>query len=109
VQTPQGPVKTGRRFLGALIGDHTKTAIGTRLPAGSYVGFSSMLALSSIAPKVTPSFSFKTDDGGEPYRLEKAIEVMKSVFDRRNRKWDPDDDAIVRYVQEIAPEVEAKP
>jgi UDP-N-acetylglucosamine diphosphorylase/glucosamine-1-phosphate N-acetyltransferase len=109
VQTPQGPVKTGRRFLGALIGDHSKTSIGTRLPAGSYVGFSSMLALSSIAPKVTSSFSFNTDEGAQAYRLDKAIDVMKSVFDRRNRKWDADDDAIVRYVANVAPEVEAKP
>ncbi|HEV8377620.1 MAG TPA: putative sugar nucleotidyl transferase [Tepidisphaeraceae bacterium] len=109
VQTPQGMVKTGRRFLGALIGDHTKTAIGTRLTAGSYVGFSSMLAVSNIAPKVVPSFTFNTDAGSQPYRMEKAIEVMKSVFDRRNRSWDADDEQIVRYVAKIAPEVEAKP
>jgi hypothetical protein len=109
VQTPQGMVKTGRRFLGALIGDHTKTAIGTRLPAGSYLGFSTMLAMSNIANKLVPSFTFNTDEGSEPYDLAKAIEVMKSVFDRRNRTWDADDEAIVRYVAKIAPEVEARP
>jgi len=109
VQTPQGPVKTGRRFLGALIGDHTKTAIGSRLTAGSYVGFSAMVALSTIAPKVIPSFTFNTDAGCQSYRLDKAIEVMKSVFDRRNRTWDLDDEEIVHYVASVAPEVEAKP
>jgi UDP-N-acetylglucosamine diphosphorylase/glucosamine-1-phosphate N-acetyltransferase len=106
VQTPQGMVKTGRRFLGSLIGDHAKTSVGTRLTAGSYVGFSAMLALSKIAPKVVPSFSFNTDAACETYRLDKAIEVMKSVFTRRNRTWDDDDDDIVRYVARIAPEVE---
>jgi len=106
VQTPQGMVKTGRRFLGALIGDHAKTAIGTRLTAGSYVGFSSMLALSSIAPKVVPSFTFNTDAGCEAYRMDKAVEVMKAVFSRRNRTWDLDDEQIVHYVASIAPEVE---
>src|SRR5258706_13216854 len=104
VQTPQGMVKTGRRFLGALIGDHAKTAIGTRLTAGSYIGFSSMLAISHIAPKFIPSFTFNTDSGSQPYRLDKAIEVMKAVFDRRNRSWDMDDEQVVRYVARIAPE-----
>ncbi|HEV8608106.1 MAG TPA: putative sugar nucleotidyl transferase [Tepidisphaeraceae bacterium] len=109
VPTPQGPVKTGRRFLGALIGDHAKTAIGTRLTAGSYLGFSTMLAISHIAPKVVPSFTFNTDTGSQPYRIDKAIEVMKAVFARRNRSWDADDDQIVRYVAQIAPEVEGSP
>ena len=68
-----------------------------------------MLALSSIAPKVVPSFTFNTDAGCQPYRMEKAIEVMKSVFDRRNRRWDVDDEQIVRYAASVAPEVEAKP
>jgi hypothetical protein len=92
--------------LGALIGDHAKTAIGSRLTAGSYIGFSAMLALSNIAPKVVPSFTFNTDSGCEPYRLDKAIEVMKSVFSRRNRTWDADDEQIVHYIASIAPEVE---
>jgi len=109
VQTPEGMVKTGRRFLGALIGDHTKTAIGTRLTAGSYIGFSAMVALSTIAPKVVGSYTFNTDAGSQTYRLEKAIEVMKAVFTRRNRGWDEEDEAIVRYVAQIAREVESKP
>jgi hypothetical protein len=66
-----------------------------------------MLAISKIAPKVVPSFTFNTDAGTQPYRLEKAIEVMKAVFARRNRQWDEDDEAIVRYVAQIASEVEA--
>ena len=45
-------VPTGRRRLGALIGDHTKTAILTRLTAGTYVGFCSMLADSGVAAAV---------------------------------------------------------
>jgi UDP-N-acetylglucosamine diphosphorylase/glucosamine-1-phosphate N-acetyltransferase len=106
IQTPAGPVRTGRRTLGSLIGDHVKTGIGTRLNAGSYVGFGSMLALSGIAPKFVPSFSFNTDAGAQPYELAKAIEVMKTVFARRNRGWDEMDESIVRYVAQAAPLVE---
>src|SRR5437763_4018609 len=35
---------TGRRTLGALVGDHTKTSILTRLVTGSYIGFYTSLA-----------------------------------------------------------------
>ena len=44
-------IPTDRRFLGALIGDHTRTAILTRLMAGTYLGFCTMLAGSGIAPR----------------------------------------------------------
>src|SRR5688500_19083961 len=54
VTTRTGPERTGRRFLGSLIGDHARTAIGTRLMAGSYIGFSSLLATSAIAPRYLP-------------------------------------------------------
>jgi UDP-N-acetylglucosamine diphosphorylase/glucosamine-1-phosphate N-acetyltransferase len=110
-----GPVKirigsqeheTGRRTLGSLIGDHAKTAIGTRLMTGTYVGFSSMIALSGLTPTFVPSFSFLTDRGREPYRLEKAVEVMKAVFARRNKVWQPEDEAAIRYAREAAAEAE---
>jgi hypothetical protein len=108
VMTPKGPQRTGRTHIGSLLGDHVKTAIGTRLMAGTYVGFASMLAGSGIAEKFVPSLTFWTDKGYEPYRLEKAIEVMKTVFGRRDRTWDTVDETVVRYAAGIAPEIEAK-
>lgn len=99
-------IPTGRRFLGALIGDHTKTSILTRLQSGTYIGFCSLLAGSSIAPKFVPSFTFWSDDKVETYRLEKAISVIQGVFARRDRKWTEMDDKIMRYVKEQASEVE---
>jgi UDP-N-acetylglucosamine diphosphorylase/glucosamine-1-phosphate N-acetyltransferase len=110
-----GPVKirigsqeheTGRRTLGSLIGDHAKTAIGTRLMTGTYVGFSSMIALSGLTPTFVPSFSFLTDRGREPYRLEKVVEVMKAVYARRNKVWQAEDEATVRYAREAAADAE---
>lgn len=102
-----GPRPSGRRFLGAMIGDHAKTAIGTRLMAGTYLGFCSQVALSAIAPKFVPSFRFVTDTGQEPYRPQKAVEVMKAVFARRNRTWDEIDQQITDYAAAAAPGVEA--
>ena len=99
-------VPTGRRFLGSLIGDHVKTGIHTRLMAGTYVGYGSSVAVSTPVPKVVPSFTFLTDKGAEPYRLDKAAEVMTQVFSRRGRAWTADDAALNRYVAEMAVGVE---
>lgn len=101
-----GQVKTGRRFLGSLIGDHTKTAIGTHLMTGSYVGYCCMIAISRYAPRFIPSFSFLTDGGTQPYRLDKAAEIMKTVFARRNRPWTDADETMNHAAAEAARLVE---
>jgi UDP-N-acetylglucosamine diphosphorylase/glucosamine-1-phosphate N-acetyltransferase len=96
----------GRGFLGSLIGDHSKTAILTRLMGGTYVGFCSMLAGSTSAPRSIPSFTFWTDKGQEPYQLNKAIEVAQRVLSRRNRAWTQIDAKIMEYVAATAPGIE---
>ncbi|HSI34026.1 MAG: putative sugar nucleotidyl transferase [Phycisphaerae bacterium] len=99
---------TGMRHLGSLIGDHAKTAIGTRLMTGSYVGYSSMIAASGLPPTFVPSLSFITDRGREAYRMDKAVEVMKAVYARRQKGWNAVEEGRVRYVAEMAAEVEGQ-
>jgi UDP-N-acetylglucosamine diphosphorylase/glucosamine-1-phosphate N-acetyltransferase len=98
--------KTGRRMLGSIIGDHTKTAIGTRLNTGSYVGYSCLIAGNELTPRFMPSFSFWTSRGLEPYDLTKAKEVATRVYDRRDKQWTALDEQILKYVAEAAPQVE---
>ncbi len=98
---------TGRRKLGVMIGDHVKTAIGTRMMAGSYLGFCCQLAASQILPGFVPSFTFLTDRDREPYRIDKAIEVITRAFTQKNRSWTDMDEQILRYIAESAvPQVE---
>jgi len=99
-------VETGRRKLGALIGDHSKTAIGTRLMTGTYVGYSSMIATSALPPTFVPSFSFITDKGRERYRPDKAVEVMKAAYARRNKVPSAAEEAMVEYALQTAQEAE---
>jgi hypothetical protein len=99
-------IQTDRRFLGALVGDHSKTGIGTRLTSGSYVGFCSMIAASGIPSSFTSSFSFVTDKGTERYRLDKAREVMSQVYARRGRTWSDGDEFILRYASDTSQLVE---
>lgn len=98
---------TGRRYMGALIGDHAKTAIGTRLMTGSYIGYASMIAASRIPPTFVPSFRFITDKGDQEYRIDKALEVMKTVAGLRNVAWNDQDETLVRYAAVAAAEAEA--
>ena len=44
--------RTGRQFMGALIGDHVKTAIGTRLMTGTVLGTGAMIATSTPPPEI---------------------------------------------------------
>ena len=104
--TRTGPVATGRQFVGSMIGDHAKIAVGTRLMTGSYVGYGSMVARTAPPPRVVPSLSFLTDAGIEPYRLDNAAKVMAAVYARRGRGWTDDDAAINESVRHVAPEVE---
>jgi UDP-N-acetylglucosamine diphosphorylase/glucosamine-1-phosphate N-acetyltransferase len=99
-------IETDRRFLGSMIGDHTKTAIGTRLMTGSYIGFCCLLAASDLPPKFIPSYTYWTDEGATPYKLEKAREVMKQVYGRRGRIWDEEDEAQLTMVREFVGRVE---
>lgn len=101
-------VPTGRRFLGTLIGDHVKTGILTRLQAGSYLGFCASIASSGWIPRFVPSYTFLTDRGMEPYRMDKAIEVTKHVLSRRDRPWTETEERLMHYVAGAAKGVEGE-
>lgn len=81
---PDAPLeRTGRQFVGAIVGDHVKTAILTRLPTGCVLGTGSMIATSAFAPSLLPRFSWLTDEGRRLYRFDKFIEVARAVWKRR--------------------------
>ncbi len=82
--TPGGPrIRSGRQFLGCIVGDHAKTAIGTRIMTGTAIGTGAMVATSTPPPATTPAFAWLTDDGTRSYRFEKFIEVARAVMARR--------------------------
>ena len=106
VQIGSQNFKTGRRVMGTLMGDHTKTSICTRLVPGAYVGYCSMLVGAGLTPRFVPSFSFWTDKGLEKYRMEQAIDVTTRVFARRDRRWTDYDLRMMQYVESTAPTIE---
>jgi UDP-N-acetylglucosamine diphosphorylase/glucosamine-1-phosphate N-acetyltransferase len=101
-----GVIDTGRRFLGAMIGDHSKLAIATHLMAGTYIGYNCMIASSKYCPKFVPSYTFLTDKGAEPYRPQRATDMMREVFNRRQRPWTETDDGMNEFAIQTARDVE---
>lgn len=80
-------VDSGQTKIGAFIGDHAKTGIGTLLNTGVSLGFASnVFGGGMIKPKSIPPFFWGGKEGGETYRVDKAIQTAKIVLKRRNKE-----------------------
>jgi UDP-N-acetylglucosamine diphosphorylase/glucosamine-1-phosphate N-acetyltransferase len=103
-------VDTGRTFVGAVIGDHSKTAIGTRINTGTVVGIFCSVLGSGFPPKYIASFSWGTPSGFAEHDLEKAIETGRIVMKRRNVDMTATEEALIRSVfEDTKPERNRKP
>ena len=86
MQLSDKKIETGKRFIGSLIGDHSKTAINTSLNTGTIIGVFSNVAKSGLTDKYIPPFSWLSDKGIEKYNLQKAILTACVVMNRRNKE-----------------------
>lgn len=77
-------VETGQQFLGAIVADHTKTAINTQLNTGTVCGVSCNIFSADFPPKFLPSFSWVGSNVIQPYRLDRAFEAMETMMARRD-------------------------
>lgn len=80
---PGSNERTGEQFLGAIIGDHCKFAICTRIMTGAVVGTGTMWSATAPVTGSVPRLSWVTDAGTKPYATNKFIEVAKTVMARR--------------------------
>ncbi|MEM7230363.1 MAG: hypothetical protein AAF432_16275, partial [Planctomycetota bacterium] len=90
--------KTGLQFLGAIVGDHVKTAIGTRIMTGTVLGTGAMIASTAPPPATVQRFAWLTDDGERSYRLNRFIDVMNTVMARRDVK---PSDAYLKHIRAL--------
>jgi len=73
---------SGRQFLGSLIGDHAKIAIGTMLPTGAVIGAGASLFGSTSAPKYVPPLAWGAT-GAEQITEAGFLRVAERVMPRR--------------------------
>lgn len=79
-----GNIDTGMRFLGSILGDHTKTSINTMLNTGTIAGIFSNIFGGGFPAKSVKSFSWnEAGKTSEKYDFDKAIETAKIVMSRR--------------------------
>jgi UDP-N-acetylglucosamine diphosphorylase/glucosamine-1-phosphate N-acetyltransferase len=88
--------QTSSLFVGLLMGDHSKSAIGTQFNTGTAVGVSCNIFGDGFPPKWIPNFSWVGTNGVESYRFEKAIEVAKIVMRRRDQELSAEAEAMLR-------------
>lgn len=81
LQLPTGAVETGRQFLGALIGDHAKTAIGTLFDTGSVVGVGANV-FGAVRPRKQIS-PFAWGESGERLARDAFLTIAERVLPRR--------------------------
>ncbi len=79
-------METGRRFLGSVVGDHSKIAINSKIDTGTVIGFNSNIISSGFPPKFVPSFTWKLEPEYAEYELERAVETAELMMDRRELK-----------------------
>lgn len=80
----QKMVGTGQRFMGAIIGDHTKTGIGVSINTGCVLGVGVNVFGSNLVKDFVPSFSWGEFGDLSEYEIEKCLQTMDMVKKRRN-------------------------
>lgn len=97
------PVNTGSTKVGSLIGDHTKTSIGTLLNTGSYVGAMALIAThGKLMPKFLPSFAWFVEGAvTKGFGRKKVYETARVAMSRRKCVWTPADEALWDAVYEM--------
>jgi UDP-N-acetylglucosamine diphosphorylase/glucosamine-1-phosphate N-acetyltransferase len=90
-------VESGRTKVGALIGAHVKTGIGTLLPTGASVGTgSNVFGGGRYAPRRVPPFGWWDGDRMVEHELERFLATARAVTSRRGRALLPADEALLR-------------
>jgi UDP-N-acetylglucosamine diphosphorylase / glucose-1-phosphate thymidylyltransferase / UDP-N-acetylgalactosamine diphosphorylase / glucosamine-1-phosphate N-acetyltransferase / galactosamine-1-phosphate N-acetyltransferase len=80
-------LETGLQFLGSLIGDHAKTAIGTLLGTGTVVGTGSNVFDAVRPPKYIPPFAWGAT-GGSRVSRDGFLNTAARVLPRRDVAMD---------------------
>ena len=73
-------------FLGSIIGDYVKTAIGVKLNAGTIIHTGSILLDTLLDIKEYPPFSWGNPTLQKKIDIKKLIETTHTVYKRRNKK-----------------------
>lgn len=81
---PDGARETGLLKMGALVGDHARTAIGTLLTTGAAVGVGASLFGEVRTPRWVPPFQWGLGPEAPRYRLPDFLDTAATAMARRD-------------------------
>uniref|UniRef100_A0A7C3URU4 Glucose-1-phosphate thymidylyltransferase n=1 Tax=candidate division WOR-3 bacterium TaxID=2052148 RepID=A0A7C3URU4_UNCW3 len=98
IQIGRKRIDTGQLKLGCFIGDHVKTAIGTRIPAGAVIGIFANIVAEGFCPKSLPNFYWRE---GQRWEMEKAIATARGMMARRGKELTKGEESLIRYYAQL--------
>jgi UDP-N-acetylglucosamine diphosphorylase/glucosamine-1-phosphate N-acetyltransferase len=91
-------VQTGQQFCGLIMADHAKSGISVMFNTGTSVGVASNIFGTGYPRNFIPSFAWGGLIGYETYQIEKALDTVERVMDRRGMALDELDREILLEV-----------
>ena len=90
-------VDTHSSKVGALIGSHVKTGIGSLLPTGASIGTgSNLFGGGRFAPKHVPSFTWWDGERAIAHEPDRCVATARIAASRRGRSLDAGAEAALR-------------
>ncbi len=93
---------TGLQFCGLIMGDHSKTAIGTIFNTGTTVGVASNIYGHGFPRTIIPSFAWGGSEGFVTHHPRKAFITADIVMKRRNLDLSQEDKDILNHIFEAS-------
>lgn len=90
--------KTGKMFVGLMMGDHSKCGISSMFNTGTTVGVNANIFGSGYPRTFIPSYTWGGASGFKTNNIEKALQVAKVVVPRRKLEFTEADEQILRYI-----------
>jgi UDP-N-acetylglucosamine diphosphorylase/glucosamine-1-phosphate N-acetyltransferase len=90
--------QTGLQFCGLIMGDHSKCGINTMFNTGTVVGINASIFGAGFQRNFIPSFSWGGSSGFSTYEFNKALDVAKRVYQRRNLAFNNIEEEILKFV-----------
>jgi UDP-N-acetylglucosamine diphosphorylase / glucose-1-phosphate thymidylyltransferase / UDP-N-acetylgalactosamine diphosphorylase / glucosamine-1-phosphate N-acetyltransferase / galactosamine-1-phosphate N-acetyltransferase len=92
------PQSTGLQFCGLIMGDHSKSAIGTTFNTGTVVGVNANVFHAGLTPTHIPSFTWGGGENSRVYLFRKAVQVARATTERRGVVFDEIEEAILKTI-----------
>ena len=90
-------IDTGTRFVGSIIGDHSKFGVNTMLNTGTTAGIFANVFGGGFPPKIIDSFSWNPiGEAPSKYDIEKALATARIVLERRSLTLTPHYEELIR-------------